>query len=121
MPRGPKGEKRPADAIGMECRSVLFASFAMSRICFHLTFALGGYRIHLNQLYHLNPLGSLGRADKKQMFKEQIRQCGMNSRHVARLAIHREPDAPLRLKVIGVTYSSEGKGRAAKSFLMKTA
>lgn len=26
-------------------------------------------RIHLDQRYHLNPLGSLGRADKKRMFK----------------------------------------------------
>jgi hypothetical protein len=26
-------------------------------------------RIHLDQPYHLNPLGSLGRADKKRMFK----------------------------------------------------
>ena len=34
----------------------------------HATFA-NLLRIHLGQPYHLNPLGSLGRADKKRMFK----------------------------------------------------
>jgi hypothetical protein len=54
-------------------------------------------RIHLNQPYHLNPLGSLGRADKKRLFKWYPPSAKVKWKKLRDMAVEAEKNDLVRL------------------------